>query len=75
MTLIEEADEKLILVSPYCRISRWYNLLNKIEAFKKRKINVEFYVREGERESIAEVRAVGIIPIEVPFLHAKLYLN
>lgn len=75
MTLIEEADEKLILVSPYCKVSKWYKLLNKIEAFKRRKITVEFYVRQGETDSVAEVRALGITPIEIPHLHAKLYLN
>jgi hypothetical protein len=75
MTLIEEADEKLIIVTPYCRISKWKKLLNKFEDFKKRKVGVEFYVREGEYESASEVRAAGFDPIEVPHLHAKLYLN
>lgn len=31
MTLIEEADEKVILVSPYCKVKKWYKLLNKIK--------------------------------------------
>ncbi|MBA9077069.1 hypothetical protein [Rufibacter quisquiliarum] len=75
MTLIEEADEKLIIVTPYCRISKWYKLLNKLEDFKRRRVGVEFYVREGEYESACEVRAVGFDPIEIPHLHAKLYLN
>ncbi|HYH16539.1 MAG TPA: hypothetical protein VD794_15020 [Flavisolibacter sp.] len=75
MTLIEEADSKVILVCPYYRISKWYKLLNTLEGLKKRKVEVEFYVRENEYESIEEVERAGFDPICIPNLHTKLYLN
>jgi hypothetical protein len=75
MTLLEEADEKVILVSPYCKFSKWYKLLRKFEELQERRIPVEFYVREGEHASIAEVEAVGFDPIVIPGLHSKIYLN
>lgn len=75
MTLIEEADKKLILVSPYFKISKWYKLLNRLETIKKRNLEVEIYVREDEYESIEEVFQIGFQPITIPNLHTKLHLN
>ncbi|MDF1867317.1 MAG: hypothetical protein P1U70_20955 [Saprospiraceae bacterium] len=75
MTLMEEADQKVILISPYCRFKYWKKLLNKFKILKSRNIDIEFYVREGEGETIREVEAINIKPITVPRLHAKLYLN
>ncbi len=31
MTLLDESDTFVILVSPYVKISRWYKLLKKLE--------------------------------------------
>jgi hypothetical protein len=75
MTLIEEADKKMIFVSPYYNITKWDKLLNPLEKLKKRKIEVEFFVREGEAKSISEVREVGFNAIPIKNLHTKLYLN
>ena len=75
MTLIEEADEQVVLICPYVKIKKWYKLLNKLKGLKQRNINVEIYVREYENESIEEILAIGYQPILVPNLHAKVYLN
>jgi len=75
MTLLDEADERVVIVSPYIKISKWYKLLNKFKALQDRGIPIEFYVRENEIESIEEVQAIGITPIPFPNLHAKLYMN
>ena len=75
MTLIEEADEKVVLICPYVKIKKWYKLLNKLKVLKQRNIDVEIYVREHENESIEEILAIGYQPILVPNLHAKVYLN
>lgn len=75
MTLIEEADKKVVLVSPYFRVRRWYKFLKRLESAKQRNIAVEIYVREGEVESIEEVQEIGFHPITVPYLHTKLYIN
>jgi hypothetical protein len=75
MTLMEEADEKVILVSPYFKVSNWQKLLKRFDSLKDRKIPVEIYVREAEWKSIEEVKMTGFEPITIPNLHTKLYLN
>jgi hypothetical protein len=75
MTLIEEADKKLVLVSPYCSFSKWNKFLKAISFVKRKKIPVEFYVRYGEPKSTAEVASIGFKPIEISNLHTKLYFN
>jgi hypothetical protein len=75
MTLFEDANEKVIIISPYYKIEKWYKLRNCFDDLRRRKVDVEFYVRENEWESINELKAVGFNPISIPNLHTKLYLN
>ncbi len=75
MTLIEEADKKLIIVSPYCKFSDWKKFINTIDFLKRKNTIVEFYVREGEAKTNDEVKKIGFNPISVPNLHTKLYIN
>ncbi len=75
MTLIEEADKKLIIVSPYCKFSDWTKFINTIAFLKRKNTAVEFYVREGESKTNKEVKKIGFDPISVPNLHTKLYIN
>lgn len=75
MTLIEEADERLILVSPYCNFNNWNKLKKSFEILDKEKVSIEFYVREGESKSIKEVEELGFKSSTIKNLHTKLYLN
>lgn len=75
LTLFEEADEKVIIVSPYCKIGKWHKLLAKLNSLIERNIEIEFYVREGEHETIKEIEQVGIKPICIKNLHCKIYMN
>lgn len=75
MTLIQEADSKLVIVSPYYKIDKWKKLLNAINFPLNKKIDIEFYVREGEYQSINQVKTLDIVPIEIKRLHTKLYFN
>jgi hypothetical protein len=76
MTLIDEADSRMILITPYCKFSNWIILEQKLREAIDRKIEIEFYIRDGEsNESLAEVRSLGIEPHLVKNLHAKLYFN
>lgn len=77
LTLFDEADKEVIIVSPYCKIQKWYRLLSKLNSLQERKINIEFYIRDGEEniESYEEVKRAGIIPIKIKNLHCKLYMN
>ncbi len=75
MNLLDEANEKVIIVSPYCKFDKWYKLINKIKDLKSRGIEIEFYIRDNEPKSYEQVTAIGIKPICIPNLHSKLYLN
>jgi hypothetical protein len=75
MALIDEADEKIVLISPYLKVSKWYKFRNKLEAAQKRKLNIEIFVREGEFETYQEAIDLGLHPIVIPNLHTKLYFN
>jgi len=75
MTLFDEARSKVVIVCPYYRLRNWYKMKSKLASLKSRNIEVEFYVREDEYESISEVEALGYEPHEIPNLHCKLYMN
>jgi hypothetical protein len=75
MTLIEESENRLILISPYVRISKWYKLKNKIIEAQNRKVPIEFYIRKDKDNDKKEVLSLGIIPIEIQNLHCKIYIN
>lgn len=75
MTLIEEADKRVILITPYFRVRNWHKMLNVLRSLAQRRIQIEVYIRKGEVDSLREVREIGIEPIEIPNLHTKLYLS
>lgn len=75
MTLIEEADEMVVIVSPYFKVKTWYKMQHTLNDLKSKNIEVEIYVREGEYEAVREVHDAGFEPIMIPNLHTKLYLN
>ena len=75
MTLIEEASQQLIIISPYYNVSKWYKLLNAFNSLNNKNVSVEFYVRQSEHASITEIKNIGFIPFEIFNLHTKLYLN
>lgn len=75
LTLIEEAKERIVLVSPYVKISKWFRLVNKIKGAQERGVEIDIYVREGETETIKEVEQLGITPHQVKNLHSKFYYN
>jgi len=75
--IIVEADEKLVLVSPYINITGWPKLTTRLKSVIKRGIDVKAYVRDGQNNlnSINELQKIGIIPRLIPNLHAKIYFN
>lgn len=75
LTLFEEAEERVIIVSPYCNFEGWDKLISKINILKKRNIDIEFYTRQGVIDTYNQVYSLGIPPIEVKDLHCKIYLN
>ena len=75
MKLMDEAVERMIIVSPYFNISQWHKLMYRLESLQSRNIAVEIYVRENAHESIDEVQQAGFTPLVIEGLHTKLYLN
>src|SRR5690606_7364671 len=75
LTLIDEADKNVIIVSPYCRFQKWYKLKEKLNSLQSRGIDIEFYIREGESDTFNEVYFLGIFTMEVKGHHCKIYMN
>jgi len=75
--IIDEADELLVLVSPYIKINGWPKLTNRLKTVISRGVDVKAYVRDGQNNlnSIDELQQIGITPCLIPNLHAKLYFN
>jgi hypothetical protein len=77
LTLLDESDERVIIVSPYMKISKWYKFMNKINGLKTKNILIEIYVRD-DPDNTATYRDLDQSALEykkIPHLHSKLYLN
>lgn len=77
MTLIDEAEKELIIVSPYNDIADWTKLTNRIKKAQANGVLISWYSRKNnvDRKNSDEVRSVGIEPILIYDLHAKIYFN
>lgn len=77
MTLIEESDKYILIVSPYVKVSKWYKLLKKLNQLKDRNIQTEFIIRDDitNQRSFDELDEIGVRYKAIPDLHCKLYLN
>lgn len=77
MTLIEESDKFVVLVSPYVKIQKWYKLVKKLDALQTRKIPFQFIIRDdrGNQNSFNELDALKYSYKAIPDLHTKLYIN
>src|SRR6056297_2129475 len=76
-SIIDEADEYLILVSPYIQIAGWPKLTSRLKRVVSRGIKFRMYVRDGQNnlKSINQLQKLGITPYLIPNLHTKLYFN
>lgn len=77
LTLIEESDEKVIIVSPYMYISSWTRLKNRLLDLQKRGVALEIYVRDESTNwrTYSDLDSLGLKYSKIPNLHAKIYLN
>jgi hypothetical protein len=76
-TLISTAKKEVIIVSPYNDLKGWSKLNNVIKKTQKNSVKIHWYVRGNNvnRKNEEDVRSLGIEPILVDHLHAKIYLN
>lgn len=77
LTLLEESDERVIIVSPYMKISKWYRLLNKLNDLKEKSIPIEIFIRDDPRneETYQDLDQLELEYQKILHLHSKLYLN
>lgn len=77
MTLIDKAVHEVIIVSPYNKVSEWKKFTLRINKAQKRGIGIKWYTRANNvsKQNSQEVKDLGIEPILIDNLHAKLYLN
>jgi hypothetical protein len=78
MTLIDDAERELIIVSPYNHITGWEKLIRRINKTKERGVLVLWYSRKNnvqENNAKEVIVNLGIQPILIEDLHAKIYMN
>ena len=77
LSLLDESDEWVIIVSPYVKITNWYKLINKLDALKSRKIPMKIYVRDDPENEITyrELKRQNLEYRKLPNLHSKFYMN
>ncbi len=77
LTLLDESEVRVVIVSPYMKISKWFKLVNKLNELQKKGTPIEIYVRD-DPENTATYRDLDKLALQykrIPHLHSKLYLN
>jgi len=75
MTLINDAEKELFIVSPFISIEKWGKMKNCLTRARDRNIKIWFYVRKNTNQDLRFLYEIGINPIFIENLHAKLYVN
>jgi hypothetical protein len=77
LEVIHEAQEYLILVSPYVDFTNWEGMKKAIQSALTRNVKIKFYVRFEDKnfKSWEQIEAFGIVPKLVKNLHTKLYFS
>ncbi len=75
MTLIEEAVNELIIVSPYVSIKDWDKLKRCLNNAIARNVAVTFYVRDNTNQDLELLKKLKVKLVLIKDLHAKIYLN
>jgi hypothetical protein len=75
MTLIDNANTELILVSPYISIDNWQKFKKCIQRAIDRGVNITIYARENANQNLQTIISFNVNLYLVKDLHAKIYLN
>ena len=75
--MLDESDERVIIVSPYMKISKWYKFINKINGLRARNIIPAVYVRDDpeNKDTYRDLDQLALEYKKIPHLHCKLYMN
>lgn len=72
ISLINNAKEFVVIVSPFNSLAGWDELINAINAASNR-IKVSYYVRKDEGKN--GIEEINVDVYEVPLLHAKMFFS
>ena len=76
MTLIDDAEKNLIIVSPYVEMTNWEKMKKCLSKSLKKGININFIIRKNAKNNdLLSLRQLNIQPLLVQDLHAKVYIN
>lgn len=75
MTLIDETQKELIIVSPYINIKTWSKLKKCLQRAKDRDINITIYARKNVDQDLSDLIRYNVNLVLIKDLHAKIYLN
>jgi len=73
ISVIENAKEFVVLVSPYTDLNGWENLKNAINNASAKGVEVRYYVRE--EEGVPGTEELNVTLFEVPDLHSKMFFS
>lgn len=73
ISMIENAKKIVVIVSPFNDLTGWDKLKSAINQASEKKIDVYYYVREGE--GTKGIEGLNVKIYEVPLLHAKMFFN
>lgn len=73
ISLIENAQKFVVIVSPFNDLAGWDKLKNAINKASENNIAVTYFVREGEGSN--GIKGLNVKIYEVPLLHAKMFFT
>lgn len=77
LSLFDESDDRIIIVSPYVRIDSWNKVKKRIRDYIAKGHNLEIYVRDkiDNPDTYNNLDQLGLTYYRIPNLHTKLYMN
>jgi phosphatidylserine/phosphatidylglycerophosphate/cardiolipin synthase-like enzyme len=73
ISVIENAKEFVVLVSPYTDLNGWENLKNAINNASAKGVKIHYYVRK--EEGVPGTEELNVTLFEVPDLHSKMFYS
>ncbi len=73
ISMVENAEEYVVLVSPYSNLEGWDKFKNAINKATKSGVKVDYYVRVGD--GYTGIEGIDVNLFEVPELHAKMFYS
>ena len=74
-TLFLEARSKIIIVSPYIKISEWKKMLINLERCQSKGIEIDCYYRDVNDTDLRILERLDMNLYQIEGLHAKLFFN